>query len=261
MQGHNPVAVKIPGKSLPLLTDVREERTEFGFSRTRCGCESCSVSCRYIPGMLVPSDLMRLLPDTAGMSDSSGFAVQVAWAKEHLLASPGAQVGTRDTRTGQVSVTRVPTLVPARQADGMACHWLGDDGRCGVHDRSPFGCAFCDSHMSEQEGMGRTMEAIKAVANAWNDNGLYARLWSVLDAAGFVAPGPGESRKRMQEAIGTRYPQTAPPPKTFEDTQPSPMRVVMPQPIRSAGKIQCGRNDACACGSGLKYKRCHGRGS
>jgi preprotein translocase subunit SecA len=31
-----------------------------------------------------------------------------------------------------------------------------------------------------------------------------------------------------------------------------------PKPVRAAAKV--GRNDPCPCGSGKKYKKCHGQG-
>jgi len=32
-----------------------------------------------------------------------------------------------------------------------------------------------------------------------------------------------------------------------------------PRPATSAGAPKLGRNDPCYCGSGLKYKKCHGK--
>ncbi|MEE1365490.1 MAG: SEC-C metal-binding domain-containing protein, partial [Muribaculaceae bacterium] len=49
---------------------------------------------------------------------------------------------------------------------------------------------------------------------------------------------PGESAQRAA-AAGPRRPQPT-------------------QPIKAAPKV--GRNDPCPCGSGKKYKNCHGRG-
>ena len=39
---------------------------------------------------------------------------------------------------------------------------------------------------------------------------------------------------------------------------PAPARHVFPQPMRGTAKI--GRNDSCPCGSGMKYKKCCGKG-
>jgi preprotein translocase subunit SecA len=38
--------------------------------------------------------------------------------------------------------------------------------------------------------------------------------------------------------------------------QAGPAQAEAPKPVRTGGKV--GRNDACPCGSGKKYKKCHG---
>jgi preprotein translocase subunit SecA len=38
--------------------------------------------------------------------------------------------------------------------------------------------------------------------------------------------------------------------------QAGPAQAEAPKPVRSAAKV--GRNDPCPCGSGKKYKKCHG---
>ena len=38
--------------------------------------------------------------------------------------------------------------------------------------------------------------------------------------------------------------------------QASPAQAEAPKPVRSGAKV--GRNDPCPCGSGKKYKKCHG---
>ena len=178
------------------------ERTEFGFRRTRCGCPDCSVSCRYVPGFLVPADLKRLM-GAAGMWEHP--VNRFLWACAHLRASPGALVAVRSPGGGWNRV-RVPTLVPARQADGMACHWLAADGGCGVHDNSPYGCAMFDAHLADAEANQRSMAGIQAVAAAWNERHEYAELWEQLTRMGLSAPGPNDSRQKMQEEIGVTHP-------------------------------------------------------
>ncbi len=191
---------------LPVLPTA--ERTEFGFTRTKCGCPSCTVNCRYIPGFLVPADLRRLA-EAAGVWGLP--STLLPWAAEHLRASPGCVVAVQ-TAAG-VETVRVPTLVPARQADGMACHWLSADGRCEVHANSPYGCAFCDSHMGPAAGQERSLAGIRAVATAWAAEDTYALVWTLLKEYGLVVPGPAESRKKMAEAIGTLHPVNVPRPE------------------------------------------------
>jgi hypothetical protein len=117
--------------SLPVI------RTEFGFQRTSCDCEACSLFCKYVPGYLVPADLGRMKPPGEDL---------LAWAREHLRAAPGVLVVNPQLGLA----TRIPALVPARAADGR-CHWLLPNGHCAVHGKSPYGCAFVDSHMSRAE--------------------------------------------------------------------------------------------------------------
>lgn len=147
--------------------------------RTRCACPGCRAPCRYLPGALAPDDLQYLIP--AG-------ADPLAWAAEHLRASPGAVVLTRRGRE------YVPSLVPARQADGMACHWLADDGLCAVHEDAPEGCASVDSHMPYEVAEVRSLARIRLIAGAWEDrSSLYATIWRHLERKGLTAPGPAES--------------------------------------------------------------------
>lgn len=199
-----------PAAAIPLPV-VDPSRVAFGFARTSCACPDCTVSCRFIPGMLVPADLERLAP---GGDDAAAFA----WADAHLLASPGGVVRVRNPGGEPAHYfVRIPTLVPARAADGRACHWLDGDGRCQVHDDSPFGCAFLDSHMLHGEADERAMAAIKAVATDHNAAGLYHRVWKHLHLNGRRAPSPEESREVMRAALGlTAVPVADPAPSANE---------------------------------------------
>jgi hypothetical protein len=129
-------------------------REEHGFRRTVCGCAFCAAPCRHVPGSLDTSDLARLCP--AGQD-------VFAWAEEHLRA---------------VTDKPFPTLVPAR-GPGGACHWHFD-GRCAVHDRAPYGCAFFDSHMSEEEIERRAAATVAARREDAAAEGLYYRVWRHL---------------------------------------------------------------------------------
>ena len=189
-----------PRVSLPVV-----ERTEFGFTRTKCGCDACSLFCRFTPGFLVEADLKRLIPETA-LRDHESLA---EWVVTHLRASPGAVVAVF-TAQGPVTVS-IPTIVPAPAADGAACHWLTDAG-CAVHENSPFGCAFFDTHLTDTDGTQRSEAGIRSVAKSWARGGLYALVWTLLHREGLVAPGPGEGRKKMAAVVGSLYPATVPTP-------------------------------------------------
>lgn len=156
--------------SLPVV------RTEGGFKRTSCACELCSCYCKVMPGYLVPSDLAGLIPADAD---------PLEWARTHLRASKGLQVVNRLTNEVVVSI---PSLVPAKQENGH-CHWLQPDGKCGVHASSPFGCAFFDQHMKEEEGERRTGYAQMVRSEAFEQNSLYATIWQTLNAEGLTGGG------------------------------------------------------------------------
>lgn len=149
-------------------------REQHGFQRTVCGCEYCRAPCRHMPGSLDVADLESLCP--AGQD-------VFAWAEQHLRALVNKPY---------------PTLVPARQANGH-CHWLYE-GRCVVHDRSPYGCAFFDRHMSEAEAQRRADATIQARQADAARNGLYHRVWLHLRRKGLVSR-PGDRDGLAQETL------------------------------------------------------------
>lgn len=157
-------------------------RTEFGFQRTKCACELCSFYCRIMPGFLVPSDLQRLCPPEADL---------MAWAREHLRASQGFRlVGPGG------AVLQIPSLVPAKNASGH-CHWLQPDGRCGVHEDSPYGCAFVDQHMKDSEAGRRNEAGRLARMEDFAAGGPYSQVWHMLMKEGLT--GGGEHAQAMVE--------------------------------------------------------------
>lgn len=162
-------------------------RTEYGFARTACACRRCTISCEHVPGVLAPPDLAR-------MAAHLGYCGVVDFARQNLLASDGAQV---TTDTGRV--ISLPTLVPATAPDGR-CRFL-ESGRCTVHTVSPYGCAFIDAHQSEGEFRLRADALYRALDEAWQSGGEYARVWEDLSARGRVA-APRETRQyRLAKAM------------------------------------------------------------
>lgn len=208
-------------------------RTEFGYGRTRCACEECTLNCEHIPGYLIPSDLPRL----AGTDDEADI---LAWAASNLLASPGALVARPDGST-----YRIRTLVPARaeagrpQYDGGAprtantCRFFDvPTRRCTVHESAPFGCAFFDSHMSMETANERSSAGLRAIQADAAGGGIYLQAWHALDVAGARAQSAEAGRKSLMKVAG---------------------------PQRAKPKV--GRNEPCPCGSGKKNKRCCGSGA
>lgn len=160
-------------------------REEFGFRRTTCACRKCSLWCEMVPGVLVPSDLDRLIP--AGEDPFE-------WAEQHLLASPGLQV-----RLPNVSVS-IPSLVPRRQENGH-CHWL-QAGRCTVHGNSPYGCAFlCQCGQTESQTIKVMNVGRHARAEAFGNGDLYAQIWRHLWNKGLRELTTQENRQRAIKAV------------------------------------------------------------
>lgn len=162
-------------------------REEFGFKRTTCDCRECTINCEYVPGYLVPADLNRIQAYVGGPKKI------VAWARTRLLASPGAIV----RRVGGEPF-RIPTIVPARQLNGH-CIWL-ENSRCSIHPVSPFGCAFADSHMSDEEGMKVSGAGLRDILRDFNRAGPYSSLWKTLAHLGLHAPDLVHAREAMRIA-------------------------------------------------------------
>lgn len=161
------------------MTKPPSECGAHGFERTRCACEFCKVYCRHLPGTLDPSDLPRLCPEGQDV---------FAWAEQHLRAVVGSPY---------------PALVPARGPDGH-CHWYFG-GRCAVHANAPFGCAFFDAHMSDEEVERRVAATVRASTADAAANGLYHRVWLHLRDKGLTARrGDRDAlRREMQQVART----------------------------------------------------------
>ncbi len=159
-----------------------------GFPRTVCDCEVCAINCRFIPGYLLPEDLIRI-GLFLGYCDLSPFVEQ------YFLASPGALVA----KSGRLF--RIRTIVPARGEDGW-CKFF--DGRlCKIHPVAPFGCAFFDSHQDPHHSWEISALGLMSIAAQWQneESSLYCRVWHHLQAQSLIAPSPEECRHRMQEAM------------------------------------------------------------
>ena len=145
-----------------LTADPRSPEQRYGFPRTRCGCDFCSAYCRHVPGRLDVSDPARLCPEGQDV---------FAWAEQHLQA---------------VTDRPYPKLVPVKQANGH-CHWY-IDGKCAVHEKAPYGCAYFDAHMSTDEVKKRSQAADQASLNDATADGLHYRIWRHLRDRGLTRP-------------------------------------------------------------------------
>jgi hypothetical protein len=155
-------------------------RTELGFERTTCACETCVKNCRHMPGFLIPSDLARMIPPDL---------VPTIWAESRLLASPGALV----MKAGRVY--RIRTLVPAIKPDGSCVH-LDTNNRCTIHQIAPFGCAYFDCG---PERGNLSHFGLREVEKAWENNDLYALIWRHLDRQGHTQLSAEILRARMRK--------------------------------------------------------------
>jgi hypothetical protein len=166
---------------------MSNERKAFGFARTECACAECVLNCQHMPGYLIPEDL-------PAMAAALGYDDWDKFAFENLAASSGATVMTSDGK-----VCQIPTLVPQRQANG-ACKFLTTENRCQVHTVKGFGCAYFDCQQSRQEADARSLRGLHAIAQDWAMQGMYARLWLLLDARGVRALPPLEAKARIHAA-------------------------------------------------------------
>jgi len=161
-----------------------------GFQRTVCDCELCVANCQFIPGYLLPDDLISI-GLFIGYTDLSPFIEQ------NFLASPGALV----SKAGQL--LRIRTIVPAREEQGW-CKFF--DGKlCKIHPVAPFGCAFFDSHQELRHSERISALGLMFVAAQWQDeaHSLYCRIWHHLYRAGLTAPSPEECREWMAKSRST----------------------------------------------------------
>jgi hypothetical protein len=158
---------------------MKPERTAFGKTRSSCACEVCVRNCRFMPGMLIPEDLDRMLV---------GVADPIQWAMENLLASPGATA--LDISTG--ALLQIRTLVPAVKPDGSCIH-LTAENRCEIHADAPFGCAFFDCHTDARDTTSR--DGLLECANQFD--GPYGLIWQHLWDAGKRQESPSVLRSRM----------------------------------------------------------------
>jgi preprotein translocase subunit SecA len=88
------------------------------------------------------------------------------------------------------------------------------------------------------------------------------------DAAGTAAPIRPTQPRRPPQQMTLSSPQTAPPPSPFGAIRGNAGSPAAPKPARTGGddvvkqvkrdEPKVGRNDPCPCGSGKKYKKCHG---
>lgn len=168
-------------------------RKEYGFKRVKCACRRCQINCEYMPGYLVPEDVERIMKHL-------GYDDPIAFARDNLRFS-------EDTIVKKGSTTyAIGTLVPRRQKGG-SCKFLTPEGRCGIHEVSPFGCAFFGGKMSKDEEDQRAEVSLARIAHAHQRetySSLYVRLFTYLKSQGLrarFAQGHDGYRRELSAAI------------------------------------------------------------
>jgi len=169
-------------------------RSFMSFPRTECDCIQCSINCKFIPGYLLPEDLIRI-------GRFLGHFFLSPFIEENFLASPGALVA----KAGRLY--RIRTIVPARGENGW-CKFF--DGKlCTIHPVAPFGCAFFDSHQDPILSGNLSALGLMIIAAQWQneESSSYCQAWHHLHRLNLTAPSPEECRQRMQAAMQLTVPR------------------------------------------------------
>lgn len=139
------------------------------------------------------------------------------------------------------------------------CGFLTDENVCSVHpaviggtDIRPPHCGFMGSPEAHAGGKGycRILDAATRSGGADGDD-------REVDAAVESAIGvdKGASDRHLGEGFGTAEEAAGDVAARINAW----CEANMPGPGPGASRVKAGRNDPCPCGSGRKYKRCHGR--
>lgn len=161
--------------------------------RTSCACPDCAAGCKSMPGCLIPGDLEKI---QEFVGDHSGEFIL-----NNFLASPGPTALRIDN--GVVTKLSCPTIVPAQREDG-SCVFLDENSLCRIHEVSPFGCGYCDDHMSDAQADMRSKFAVTAQLNSHKVGARYSQVWLLLHSLGLVATPLRERKAAMQQKMEGR---------------------------------------------------------
>jgi len=152
--------------------------------RTICDCKQCSVYCKIMPGYLVPDDIVNI----ANNFFFPIYETIESFFEEVFRASPGATIMVNSI------IFKIPTIVPSRKKDSDDCYFLEDNGKCSIHEYSPWGCRMADSHMTREEG---DIISKIGLAQILNSEG-YIKIWNYLNSKNLISKSPEELRKKIQ---------------------------------------------------------------
>lgn len=140
-------------------------RTELGLVSTECSCAECTKVCYTMPGYLLETDIDRIWKKVAPQMTRSQFITS--------YLKPGRGARLVEGRPDDIQFVQYQTMVPARTSDGKHCIFLKDN-KCTIHDVSPFGCAFYDSHMGRIEENVRDRIGLSNVKESLQKDGLFS---------------------------------------------------------------------------------------
>lgn len=152
--------------------------------RTKCNCKNCSIFCKIMPGYLVPDDIVNMVNNLF----FPVYETIESFLEEMFRASPGALV-IKDR-----NLIRINTIVPSRNKNGY-CYFLEEDGKCSIHEYSPWGCRMVDSHMTKEEGDKISEEGLKQIIYCES----YQKIWNYLNSKNLTSKPPEELRKLLEE--------------------------------------------------------------
>lgn len=174
------------------------------FERTECSCEACATGCRTMPGTLALGDLERIAEATGGDAQSPD------WLGQHFEASGGGcKIARINKQAGTIELIEIDTIVPAliEENGSERCVFLTPEGKCGIHEVSPFGCAYLDSHQDAEEADERVraltaeLEAHIRQSRPFQSGGplTYHERWQVLRSMGKTPRRPTIERRMAFE--------------------------------------------------------------
>lgn len=143
-----------------------------------------------MPGALIPGDLERIQEFVGDTSTE--------FVLNNFQVSDGAKVLKRVKGTDYL--ISVPSIVPAQKPDG-SCVFLDENDRCKIHSVSPFGCAYCDSHQSKEEGEARVRFMVTAQIEAHQHNAPFSQMCVLLEQLGLRAKPLEQRREAMTQAF------------------------------------------------------------
>ena len=100
----------------------------------------------------------------------------------------------------QTVVYHIPSIVPRQRDDGR-CVFLNDQNLCEIHEVSPYGCAYHDSHRPKAEADKISLYAIHEQARGNEPGESYGEWHALLTALGRTATPVAERVTNYERAL------------------------------------------------------------